>query len=703
MKEKDMKKKDTLKQLPKKLHKELPKEKLHKDTLLEAALTYQARGWSIFPIVPLAKTPIINWKPCQRKAASEEQIKKWWKDFPFSSIGLATGKISNLIVLDVDGEEGAKYIKDRGIPPTPCVKTKKGYHYYFKHPGFSVQNFAKKKGLDLRGDGGYVILPTSKHPSGIKYEWTISPEKEDLADPPAWLLQLITEKKEGKRLPETELSRLLNGVKVGERHDTALRLAGHQIGKGLPSSEVIKILKLWNKGNEKPLPENELDRMVTDFTKDRKLQKKKKPSKKEFNPRPYSNEILREYSLKADKYKRFFIYDNDNGIWRGEAELLLNSILRKRILGTDDYKRYCVGEILADLKGLTYQKEPPEEPEKHLIPFNNKIYDLNDDKLLDYSPDYFFTNKLAVTLNEKKRKCKTIDTEVFGKIVPAKDIISLYEMIAYCLWRGYPYPKMFFLYGRGRNGKGVFTKILQRLLGKENCSLTDSTALQNDKFAASNLYGKLANISGEMEYSTLKRTSKIKQLTGEDYINCEEKFKHPFPFVNYAKMIFLTNQVPLTADRTIAFYARIFLLEFPNIFIAGKNANPMIVENLIEEEIEGLAWRCLDILKGLRERDFVFTNDEGIEETTKKYEDLSNPLSKFLEENIEREPNSDIPVGEFNEKYNSYQKEKGFRVWNNIEIGKGMREKGYGQKSLNETLENGARHTYRAWIEVKWR
>ncbi|GAI63041.1 unnamed protein product, partial [marine sediment metagenome] len=75
---------------------------------------------------------------------------------------------------------------------------------------FSIQNFAKKKGLDLRGDGGYVLLPPSKHPSGIRYEWILSPE-EELADPPGWLLSLITKKKEQKKLPETELTKLLDG------------------------------------------------------------------------------------------------------------------------------------------------------------------------------------------------------------------------------------------------------------------------------------------------------------------------------------------------------------------------------------------------------------------------------------------------------------------------------------------------------------
>ena len=245
--------------------------------LLEAALLYEKKGWSVFPVNSQTKRPLIEWKTCQNKPASPEQIKEWWKKYAYAGIGLVTGKISNLIVLDIDGEEGKKYIKDKGIAPTPCVKTKRGEHYYFKHPGFTIQNFAKKKGLDLRGDGGYVVLPPSKHPSGLRYEWMLSPE-EELADPPDWLLELITKKEPGKKLPETELSKLLDGVKAGKRHLTATRLAGHYIGKGLASNEVLKLLKLWNDKNKPPLPEKELTRMVGDFSLARE---KKKTEKKE--------------------------------------------------------------------------------------------------------------------------------------------------------------------------------------------------------------------------------------------------------------------------------------------------------------------------------------------------------------------------------------------------------------------------------------
>lgn len=236
---------------------------------------------------------------------------------------------------------------------------------------------------------------------------------------------------------------------------------------------------------------------------------KEKSSKQKFNPRSYSEEILKENSLMFDRYKRFWIYDKEINIWRMDAELVLNSILRQRILGTDDYKRYCVNEIVADLQGLTFIREEPQEPGPHLIPFKNKIYDLKNNILLDYSADFFFINKLAVDIDAKNKECPTID-KIFKEIVDSDDIDTLYEIPSYCLYRAYPYPKIFILYGSGGNGKTAYLKVINKVLGRDNVSLVASNELQYNRFASSELFGKMLNVSGEMDYTILKNTSKLK-------------------------------------------------------------------------------------------------------------------------------------------------------------------------------------------------
>jgi len=500
------------------------------------------------------------------------------------------------------------------------------------------------------------------------------------------------------------------------RSEYDMSLARLLMPYGFTDSEIAAILKASpsGKGKDAKLPYlahtigktrinwKERRKIASEKVESTKKERKEQPSNSKFNPRPYSEEVLAHHHLKYDKYKRFWIYNKNAKIWESEAEPRLNSILRQKTLGKQDYKRYCVAEIIADLQGLTYADKQIQEPGAHLIPFKNKIYNLENEELLDYSPDYFFINKLAVSIHTENGECPTIN-RIFEELVEPEDVITLYEILAYTLYRHYPYPKLFILYGSGANGKTTYINILGRFLGTENISLVGANDLQFNRFSSSQLFGKLLNVSGEMDYTILKNTSRLKQCCGEDLIYCERKFREPFPFVNYAKMVFLTNQVPLTADKTRAFYRRVFLLEFPNSFILGENADPMLVEKIPEEEFEGLAWKCLNQLKQLCNRDFVFTNHSTTEDVTRQYEDLSNPLNKFLDENTEKDVNTHIAVGEFNDKYLTYLTNNGLRVWTPKEIGRAMKEKDFEQKSLSSTNEDNTPTTVRNWLGLKWK
>ena len=134
---------------------------------IEEALEYLASGWSIIPIVSTGqkKEPAVKWKKYQSEHADEATARSWWDADPRRNIGIVTGEISGLIVLDVDGPEGLATLETFGeLPRTPVVRTGKGKHYYFRYPGVKVRNFTKKlPGLDFRGDGGYVVAPPSKH------------------------------------------------------------------------------------------------------------------------------------------------------------------------------------------------------------------------------------------------------------------------------------------------------------------------------------------------------------------------------------------------------------------------------------------------------------------------------------------------------------------------------------------------------------
>lgn len=134
--------------------------------LLNAALEYRARGWSIIPLNPGSKLPAVQWRKYQYEIASEQDVRSWWWHRPDYNIGIVTGKISNLLVIDVDNADSL------ACPEwdTLKVKTPRGVHYYF-HPEKIIGSYASERNIDIRCQGGYVVAPPSTSSDGTEYEW----------------------------------------------------------------------------------------------------------------------------------------------------------------------------------------------------------------------------------------------------------------------------------------------------------------------------------------------------------------------------------------------------------------------------------------------------------------------------------------------------------------------------------------------------
>ena len=154
------------------------------------------------------------------------------------------------------------------------------------------------------------------------------------------------------------------------------------------------------------------------------------------------------------------------------------------------------------------------EPDARYINFNNGIYDIKTDTLLEHSPEYKFLQKLPINYNPDA-ECPQI-LKFIKEVVKPEDINVIQEMFGYSMYRSYKISVAFLLFGTGRNGKGVMLKLLRGILGEKNVCSRKLHEITTDVFAKADLYGKLANIAGEMENSTLKETGNLKELTGED-------------------------------------------------------------------------------------------------------------------------------------------------------------------------------------------
>lgn len=161
--------------------------------LMKRALRYASQGLHVIPVHSVrdgqcschkgiecakpGKHPMTS-RGVKDASTDRKTIKQWWAESPDANIGIATGKISNLVVVDVDGKEGKKSLaqlckKYGKLPRTPKVQTGKGVHYYFRPGNELVRNSASRlgDGIDIRGDGGHVVAPGSVHRSGKLYEF----------------------------------------------------------------------------------------------------------------------------------------------------------------------------------------------------------------------------------------------------------------------------------------------------------------------------------------------------------------------------------------------------------------------------------------------------------------------------------------------------------------------------------------------------
>jgi len=154
-------------------------------TTLEAALQYAGRGWRVFPCYPRAKEPITK-HGFKDATVAPSQIETWWSQWPDANLAIATGSISGMYVIDLDGKGVTNMIalahgREKFQPGNAIVRTARGYHLYIRmEPGEKVRcrigqphglDGLDETGIDIRGDGGYVLAPPSIHPSGAVYRW----------------------------------------------------------------------------------------------------------------------------------------------------------------------------------------------------------------------------------------------------------------------------------------------------------------------------------------------------------------------------------------------------------------------------------------------------------------------------------------------------------------------------------------------------
>jgi hypothetical protein len=244
-----------------------------------AALAYRRLGWSVIPLRPRDKIPSIAWQEYQDRPADEPEIRSWFAHWPRANVGVITGPVSCLVVVDVDPRHGgevsiSRWIEHHGpLPKTvESVTGGGGRHLYFAAVDPNLRNrVAIVPGIDLRARGGMIVAPPSIHPSGEPYAWKPghAPDERPLAPLPQWLHEQLRTESVRHGHPLAYWRSLARGdVEEGQRNTTIASFAGHLLWHGVDPEVVSELLLSWNRVRcRPPLDDDEVARVVASITK----------------------------------------------------------------------------------------------------------------------------------------------------------------------------------------------------------------------------------------------------------------------------------------------------------------------------------------------------------------------------------------------------------------------------------------------------
>jgi P4 family phage/plasmid primase-like protien len=332
------------------------------------------------------------------------------------------------------------------------------------------------------------------------------------------------------------------------------------------------------------------------------------------------------------------------------------------------------------------------------IQFKNEIFDVITGERFEATAKYFVTNPIPYNLNKDNVEYTPIMDKIFEEWVGKDYIKTLYEILAYSMIPDYPINRLFCFIGGGMNGKSKFLELLRRFIGVENCCTTELDTLLISRFEITRLHKKLVCMMGETNFNEISKTSILKKLTGGDLIGFEYKNKNPFDEQNYAKILIATNNLPSTTDKTMGFYRRWMIIDFPNKFSEAKN----ILDDIPLEEYECLALKCCAILKDIL-TNRKFTNEGSVEDRMEKYEAKSNFLEKFIKETTREDMDGYITKNDFFKKFTEWSKEHKHREMSETSVGMAMKKLGIEtDKRYFNWLFDGKGGQLRCWIGLKW-
>lgn len=659
---------------------------------LDIALYRASQGQPVFPLKTKDKSPLTThgFKDATTDIA---QIKQWWEKWPNANIGMPTGKISGVWVFDVDAnkkknkvgiESLAKLEKEYGkLPETYTVRTgTKGLHYYFldepDSPTIPSTASSLGKDLDVRGNGGYIVLAGSV----TEDEYRVEGMARHYAKAPDWLVALVNKKHTPN--PEEPWEEL--DVVEGERNTKLLSLAGVARQKGLGYDAILDLLQSTNKHHvDDPLPENELIAIAKSVCK-------YTPGAQEHDETDVGNALrlvtmFGEDLIYCPSYKKWFTWngkfweEDSTGEAMRKAMAMVAACESEFKPGHKKRSKQPAGlramlEIARHIDGMYIL---PKDLDSHhwLLNLNNGTLDLRSRELHQHNKKDFLTKMLDIEY------LPDAECHLFRKCISEimcedeEKIFFIQRLAGYFLTGETKESKFFFFLGDGANGKSTLIAIIHMVLGYMAITAQPSTFIYRRSERIRNDLAALvgARFVSAVEIDPQDRLDEplMKQLTGGDIITVRKLFNEPFEYKPTFKIVLGVNRLPAITGTDRGIWRRVCVIPFNATFEEAQQDKDLL-EKLKHEKSGILNW----MLEGLSEwRKQGLNPPACVLEASKEYMQKMDTIERFILEECEIGQQYMVRSNFFNTAYEKWCREYGYYPLNRQETLKTMGAKGF--------------------------
>ncbi len=660
-------------------------------------MKYAQKGFHVFPVKRGDKIPLTK-HGFKDATTDETQIRNWWNNgFADENIAIATGKESGIFVLDVDyqpgGYESLEMLESEfePLPETVMAETGGGgCHIFFRYPEnqeIRCNNGGLGEGLDIKGEGGSVIVPPSLHSSGTRYKWAknCSPEDVEIAEAPSWLL----EKLKKKNSPVVNQSD--EAIPEGKRNDFLFSKACKMAKLGLTSESVYVAIISENKRCVPPLSEEEIIKIVQSamgYQHSTETSVVMRTTEGTILPDQFSltdeGNALRFAKKHGNEVKycpqqgKWYLWNGQ--YWAPDLTDSVNSLMIQAIKDIYDEAKTSTDSAVCKALGKHIEKSlsrervraavgmakdnqalvvSPEDLDKDIFLFNcqNGTLNLKTGEFQEHRKEDLIT-KMAPAQYDSEAKCPLFDKFLKRVLGNNENLIRYLQKLTGTWLTGDVSEQILpIFFGEGRNGKNTFLDTILTMMG-EYAGYAPPNLLSVRKYnehptELADLMGKRLIIASETERNGKMRVQLVKNLTGDKFIKARFMRQDYFQFERTNKTVLITNNKPKVEEDTHAIWDRIKLIPF-NIVISEEECDRHLGVKL-QAELSGiLNWALEGCLAWQKEG---LAEPEEVKFATNEYRKEENLLNEFVSEKCITGEGYSIPAAELRGHYKKWCKD----------------------------------------------